>query len=200
MGGGEKNEEPVARRLSPRRGKAAAGRVNNVLATSLLDKLDKLDTSNKQTEKRGEKRVGASVDDDLVAAKHTNTEIGWKSGTFGCYHCPHAFSKDEECVFVFCTWCHGEKMEKIAEKTRGEIGTNNANKRRGSRGRAAAGVKEVNVCDNLKKGECGRHTWGDLADLNQETNKSWTWREQTKKLGDDTGCIAKHCFGCGRIL
>ena len=144
------------------------------------------------------------MDDDLVAAKPTNTEIGWKRGTFECYHCPHAFSKDEECVFVFCTWCHGQKMEKIAEKTRGVVGTNNdsgaQNKRRGSRGRATTGVTEVNVCENLRKGKCGRHTWGDMAGLKQETNKKYTWREQAKKEGKDTGFVAKYCFGCGRIL
>ena len=142
----------------------------------------------------------ATVDDDLVAAKRRPTMVGWKRGTFECYHCPHAFSKDNECVFVFCTWCHGDKLEKVMEKTRGEMGADNANKRRGGRGRASAGVKEVNVCDNLKRGECGRHTWGDLAHLNQETDKSWTWREQTKKLNGETGFIAKHCFGCGNIL
>ena len=171
------------------------------LAASLVAKLDKANASSIQSEKRGEKRVVATVDDDLVAAKPTKTLVGWKRGTpFLCYHCPHAFSKDDECVFVFCTWCHGDKLEKVMEKKRGEIGTSNANKRRGGRGRASAGVKEVNVCDNLKRGECGRHTWGDLEHLRQETNKLWTWREQTKKLGDETGFIAKHCFGCGNIL
>ena len=199
----EKSKEHVVVRRSPSRGKYAAGEVR--VAASLIDKMDKMNTSNKQSEKRGEKRVGATVDDDLVAAKHKSVEIGWKRGAFTCYHCPNAFSKEEKCVFVFCMWCHGEKMTQIAEKTRGVVGTNNnggaANKRRGSRGRAkSAGVKEVNVCENLKKGECGRHTWGDLADLKIETTKSWTWREQTKTLGDDTGFIAKHCFGCGRIL
>ena len=95
-------------------------------------------------------------------------------------------------------------MEKTAEKTRGVVGTNNnggaANKRRGRRGRAAAGIMEVNVCENLKKGECSRLTWGDLADLKSETTKSWGWREQTKRLGDDTGFTTKHCFGCDQIL
>ena len=170
------------------------------VAPSLVAKLDKMNASGTASEKRGEKRVVATVDDDLVAAKPRPTMVGWKRGSFECYHCPHAFSKDNECVFVFCTWCHGDKLEKVMEKTRGEMGADNANKRRGGRGRASAGVKEVNVCDNLKRGKCGRHTWGDLAHLNQETDKSWTWREQTKKLNGETGFIAKHCFGCGNIL
>ena len=100
------------------------------VAPSLVAKLDKMNASDTASEKR----VVATVDDDLVAAKPRPTMVGWKRGSFECYHCPHAFSKDNECVFVFCTWCHGEKMEKIAEKTRGEVGTNNANKRRESRG------------------------------------------------------------------
>ena len=47
MGGGEKNKEPVARRFSPRRAKAAAGQVKNGLAKSLIEGLNKMDTSNK---------------------------------------------------------------------------------------------------------------------------------------------------------
>lgn len=65
------------------------------------------------------------------------------------------------------------RWRRLAEK-RGDQETNAgtaANKRRGGRGRVAAGVKEVNVCDNLKKGACGRHTWGYSADLNLETTK-----------------------------
>ena len=124
-------------------------------------------------------------------------------GTFGCYHCPQAFSKSEECVFVFCLKCHEEKMKKVAEKRGGQEtndGTATAGRRRGNRGRAAVGVEEVNVCKNLKRGACGRHTWGDLAHLELETAKSYTWREQSKKLKKNTGNISKHCCGCGLIL
>ena len=124
-------------------------------------------------------------------------------GTFGCYHCPQAFSKSEECVFVFCMKCHEEKMWIIAEKMCGQEtnnGTATAGRRRGKRGRAAVGVEEVNVCKNLKRGACGHHTWGDLAHLELETAKLYTLREQSKKIKNNTGNIAKHCYGWSLIL
>ena len=142
------------------------------------------------------------MDNALVAAKHVNEEIDWKSvGTFGCYHCPHAFSKKKACVFVFCSNCHVEYTKKVNKKRGGqeENDRSAAVKRRGSRERKAVGVRETDVCDNLKKGACGRHTWGDLEDLKLETAKGWTWRERSKK-GGDAGCAAKHCFGCGLIV
>ena len=148
---GSRVRETVRRSL---RGRKVSGGKPVQLNASLVSKLSEMAAIDKRSEKRGTKRVGTSVDDALVAAEHVGIEINWKSvGTFGCYHCPHAFSKIKECVFVFCLKCHEEKTKKVAEKRSGQE-TNNgtaAVKRRGGRGRAAAGVKEVNVCDNLKK-------------------------------------------------
>ena len=60
------------------------------------------------------------MDNALMAAKHEDREIDWKSvGTFGCYHCAHAFSKTKECVFVFCSSCHVEYTKKVDEKRGG---------------------------------------------------------------------------------
>ena len=195
-------DETETVRRSPRRSKVRRKNTKE-LKTSLARKLTKMTANEERSEKRGTKRGGTSVDDALMAAGHVNVEINWEIGSkFGCYHCSKAFSKSEECVFVFCEKCHEWKMKKIAEK-RGGNETNNstttAGRRRGSRGRAAGGVEEVNVCENLKRGVCGHHTWGDLKHLSFETDKSWTWREQSKKL-KDTGCMAKHCYGCGLIL
>ena len=167
-----------------------------------MSKLDKMNANDEQSENRGTTRAGASVDDALVAAKHVNEEIDWKSvGTFECYHCAHAFSKNEDCVFVFCSNCHVEYTKKVIEKRGGqeENDRSGAASRRGNRERKEDGIRETNVCENLKKGACGRHTWGDLADLKLETSKGYTWRERSKKE-KDAGFAAKYCFGCGLIV
>ena len=167
---------------------------------TLVDKIMNMRSNEEQSERRGEKRGEVAVDGALMAADHANVEISWRVGkAFGCYQCPKAFSKKEKCVFVFCLTCHEEKMKKVAEM-RGGNKTNKDNRRRGNRGRAAGEMEEVNVCANLNKGSCGHHTWGGLEGLETETSKAYAWREQRKKLGDNTGFIAKHCYGCGLIL
>ena len=94
---------------SPRRGEVLSG-ITVKLKPLLVSKLSNMTANEEQSKKRGTKRVGTSVDDALIAAGHVNDEIDWKSvGTFGCYHCPHAFSKIEGCAFVFWMKCHEEK-------------------------------------------------------------------------------------------
>ena len=180
---------PTTLRRSPRK----------TVSGSLLDQLRHLSSNEDQSEGRGEKRGEVAVNGALImAAVHANVEINWKS--FECYQCPKAFSKREKCVFVFCLTCHEKNMMKVAEM-RGGSESNEDNRRRGKRARAAVEMEEVNVCANLEKGSCGRHTWGDLEDLKLETSKAYAWRKQRKHLGNDAARdIAKYCYGCGLIL
>ena len=82
-----------------------------------------MNANNKQSENRGTKRAGASgasvvsVDDALVAATHVNEEIDWKSvGTFGCYHCPHAFSKKKLVYLYFAQITMSSTRRRLARR------------------------------------------------------------------------------------
>ena len=89
------------------------------------------------------------------------------------------------CICILLKVPQRENEEGRGKKRGGQEtndGTATAGRRRGNRGRAAVGVEEVNVCKNLKRGACGHHTWGELAHLELETAKLYTWREQSNEL------------------
>ena len=144
---------------------------------------------------------GEATDGLLVQCTPNKKKTTWLKGhplTVRC--CKFAFSSDKECTFAFCTACKVQWEERCLSEDATEEGS--GRKRKSKRQRRV--VQQTDIGFNITavtccpKGECGKHTEGDLIDL-VDQNISEDCLRALRRKKDDSGWenVAAHCWGCG---
>ena len=169
-----------------------------------INKIKKLGT--KLTKSRvidsNKRQVGGEATDGLLVQCTPNKKkTTWLKGhplTVWC--CKFAFSSDKECTLAFCTACKVQWEERCLSEDTTEEGS--SRKRTSKRQRKVVqqtkigfDITAVTCCP---KGECGKHTEGDLIDL-VDQNISEDCLRASRRKKDDSGWdnVAAHCWGCG---